>query len=94
MNILEILKNHDEKIRNKFNVKKIGIFGSFAMGEGKEGSDVDVLVEFEEGCKTFDNFMDLKFFLEDLFGRKVDLVTIKALKPQLKSNILQGVIYA
>ncbi len=63
-------------------------------GEGKEGSDIDVLIELEEKYETFDNYMDLKYFLEDLFGRKVDLVTVKALRPQLKDNILQEVVYA
>jgi predicted nucleotidyltransferase len=53
-----------------------------------------VLVEFEEGFKTFDNFMDLKYYLEDIFSRNVDLVTVNALKPQLKDVILQDVIYA
>ncbi len=63
-------------------------------GEGKEGSDIDVLIELEEKYETFDNYMDLKYFLEDLFGRKVDLVTVEALRPQLKDNILQEVVYA
>lgn len=94
MNVLEILKKHEADIRRKYRVKKIGVFGSFARGEGKEGSDIDVLIEFEDGHKTFDNYMDLKYFLEDLFSRKVDLVTMKALKPQLKDIILQEVVYA
>jgi predicted nucleotidyltransferase len=94
MNVIEILKKHEDVIKEKYNVTKIGVFGSFARGEGKEGSDVDVLVEFREGYKTFDNYMELKFFLEDIFSRNVDLVTIKALKPQLKEDILQEVIYA
>lgn len=94
MNALKLLKKNENIIKEKFGVSKIGIFGSFARGEGKEGSDVDILVEFKEGYKTFDNFMDLKFFLEDLFGRDVDLVTVQALKPSLKENILQEVIYA
>ena len=81
-------------IRQKYGVRKIGIFGSFARGEEKEGSDIDVLVDFNEGAKTFDHFMELKFFLEDLFGRKVDLVTVDALRPQLKEGILKEVAYA
>lgn len=94
MNVIEILKKHEDEIKAKYNVTKIGVFGSFARGEGKKGSDIDVLVEFREGYKTFDNYMELKFFLEDIFSRNVDLVTIKALKPQLKEDILQEVIYA
>lgn len=94
MNAVEILKKNEIRIKQQYQVKSIGIFGSFARGEETEGSDVDVLVEFFEGAKKFDNFMDLKFFLEDLFGRKVDLVTTAALRPQLKENILREVQYA
>jgi len=83
-----------EVIHQKFGVKRIGIFGSFARGEEREDSDLDVLVVFEEGQKTFDNYMDLKFYLEDLFGREVDLVTERALKPQLKDIIMKEVVYA
>ena len=94
MNAIETLKKHEAKIKNKFGVSKIGIFGSFARGDEKEESDIDVLVEFREGCKTFDNYMDLKFFLQDLFGRNIDLATVQALRPQLKEDILHEVIYA
>ncbi len=94
MNAIELLKKQENIIKTKYHVKKIGIFGSFARSEAKEGSDIDVLVEFASGCKTFDNFMDLKFYLEDLFSRKVDLVTFDALRPQLKENILREVSYA
>lgn len=94
MDVIEILKKHEDVIKKNYGIKKIGIFGSFARGEGKEGSDIDILVEFKEGYKTFDNYMDLKFFLEDTFSRDVDLVTLQALKPQLKEYILQAVIYA
>jgi predicted nucleotidyltransferase len=94
MDAISTLKEHEKLIRQKFGVKRIGIFGSFARGEEKEDSDLDVLVTFEEGQKTFDNYMDLKFYLEDLFGREVDLVTEKALKPQLKDIIMKEVVYA
>jgi len=82
-----------DKIK-KFGVKRIGLFGSYAKNQPKEGSDIDILVEFEKGKKTFDNYMDLKFFLEDLFKCKVDLVIADALKPDLKPIILGSVIYA
>ena len=59
MNAIEMLKKHEDEIKEKYNVTKIGVFGSFARGEGKEGSDVDVLVEFREGYKTFDNYIEL-----------------------------------
>jgi len=94
MNTVELLKKNDVIIKKNFHVRKIGIFGSFARSEEKAESDVDVLVEFEEGYKTFDNFIELKYFLEELFVRSVDLVTVSALKPQLKEDILQEVVYA
>lgn len=94
MNAIGILKQHDMTIKQKYHVKKIGIFGSFARHEEKETSDIDILVEFDPGFKTFDNYMDLKYFIESIFGRRVDLVTVAALKPQLKEDILREVIYA
>ena len=94
MNAMALLKKNEHEIKKRFGVRKIGIFGSFARGEEREGSDIDVLVEFQDNYETFDNFMDLKYFLEDLFGRKIDLVTMDALRPQLKDDILQEVIYA
>jgi len=94
MNAIEILKNNEELIKQKYGVKRIGIFGSFARNEEKEESDVDILVEFESDFETFDNYIELKYFLEDLFRRKVDLVTSEALRPQLKDEILKEVMYA
>jgi hypothetical protein len=91
--ILGKIEENKEKIR-KFGVKKIGLFGSYIRGEQKPVSDVDVLVEFEKGMKTFDNYMDLKFFLEDLFNCKVDLVIAEAIKPDFKPRILESVKYA
>jgi Predicted nucleotidyltransferases len=78
----------------KFGVKKIGLFGSYVKDEQKIGSDIDILVEFEKDQKTFDHYMDLKFFLEELFELKVDLVISEALKPDLKTYILDSVKYA
>ena len=91
-----ILKKIEEnrKIIREYGIKRIGLFGSYVRSEQKHGSDIDVLVEFEEGEKTFDNYMDLKFFLEELFGCNVDLVIAEAVKPRLKSYILENVRYA
>ena len=78
----------------KLGVKKIGLFGSYVRGEQKIRSDVDVLVEFEEGKKTFDNYMGVKFLLEDVLGCEVDLVISDSIKPALKPHILGSVRYA
>ena len=74
-------------------VCRVGLFGSFLKKQQTQQSDVDVLVEFESGQKTFDNFMHLSFFLEEFFGRKVDLVTPESLSPYIKPRILAEVEY-
>lgn len=91
--ITRVLKAHLPEIKTKFKVKEIGIFGSHIKGKAKKRSDIDILVEFEEGNKTFDNYMELKFYLEDLFGCKVDLALKSALKEELKPYILSEVVY-
>lgn len=91
----EILTNilaEREQIK-KFGVKKIGLFGSFIRNQQKEKSDVDILVEFEKGMKTFDNYMELKFYLEKLLDCKVDLVIADALKPQIKPYVMKEIEY-
>jgi uncharacterized protein len=72
-------------------VRSIGLFGSFARGEQTPSSDVDVLVEFEPTKHTFDNFMEVSFLLEDLFGRKVEIVTPESLSPYIGPHILREV---
>jgi len=83
---LEKIRTSYGEIRSRFGVKKLAIFGSVARDEAREDSDVDVLVEFE-GVADFDRFMDLKFYLEDLLGSPVDLVTRNALRPQMRPII-------
>jgi uncharacterized protein len=94
MEPLTILRQHEPELKKRFGVATIGIFGSYARGEERPDSDVDVLVSFRKGEKTFDNYMDCKFYLEDLFGCKVDLVMKGAIKKRLKLNILGEVVYA
>ncbi len=90
MDAIETLKRHRGDV-DAFGVHRIGVFGSHARGDEVETSDVDVLVEFNEA--TFDNFMDLIFYLEDLFGRDVDLVTINALSPYIESIVRREVVW-
>ncbi len=93
--ILETLKKHKE-ILKKYGVKRIGLFGSFVRGEQKEHSDIDFLVEFEK--PSFDNFMDLAFYLEDLFGKKVELLTPEGVRSirikKIAEDIKRSVVYA
>ncbi|MGB2841691.1 MAG: nucleotidyltransferase family protein [Halobacteriota archaeon] len=92
----EILKKIEESknILRGFGVKKIGLFGSYVRNEQREGSDIDILVEFEKDKKTFDNYIDLKLFLEDLFKYKVDLVIYETVKTRLRPYIFGSVKYA
>ena len=91
--VMNLMQQHMDSI-NKFHIKKIGVFGSFVRGEQTTESDVDVLVEFEENQETLDNYMDLKFYLEDLFNRRVDIVISNVIKEALKKSIVESVRYA
>jgi predicted nucleotidyltransferase len=73
-------------------VKSLALFGSVACGEAGPKSDIDILVEFE-GRATFDRFMDTKYYLEEVLGRRVDLVVPDAIKPQMRPAIMQDLIY-
>ncbi|MFZ2412372.1 MAG: nucleotidyltransferase family protein [Candidatus Methanoperedens sp.] len=85
------LTKHKEKLKQNYNVKKIGIFGSYARGEQKEISDVDVLVEFEEPVGFA--FIHLADSLEELLGVKVDLTTKDAIKPNRWKYIKDDLVY-
>lgn len=89
---LTLLEEHRDTLRF-FGVKKLGLFGSFARENQRVDSDVDLLVEFEQGKKTFDNFMELSFFLEDLLKRRVELVTPESLSPYIGPHIMKEVEY-
>jgi len=90
--IKQTLKERMPEIKEKYGVKNLYIFGSYVRGEQTPKSDIDILVEFEKGKKSFDNYMDLKFYLEDLFGKKVDLIIKEAVKPRLKKYIYEEAI--
>ncbi len=90
MNLQEIKQTLKEKlpeIRKRYGVKNLYIFGSYVRGEQTPESDIDILVEFEKGKKTFKNYIGLKFYLEELFGLKVDLVIKEAVRDELKKYI-------
>ncbi len=86
------LKRCKSTLNERFKVKEIGVFGSYVRGEESKESDVDILVEFYEPVGW--EFIDLKEFLEEALGKMVDLVTVRALKPQFKDKILEEVAYA
>jgi len=89
--ILSKLKELKPFLNKEFAVRKIGLFGSFSEGNYNEDSDIDILVELEKpiGWKYF----SLELYLEEIFNRKIDIVTKNALKKQIRDNILQQVNY-
>jgi hypothetical protein len=89
--ILGAIEQNRDKIK-RFGVKSLALFGSAATGTLTPESDLDFLVEFE--AKSFDAYMDLKEFLEDLFGRRVDLVLADAVKPRLRATIIEEAVHA
>ncbi len=89
--IMKILNNNMDYMRKEFSVRKIGVFGSYIKNSANSNSDIDILVEFEK--KTFDNYMDLIFFLEEILGKKVDLVISDAIKKRIQPSILRETQY-
>lgn len=87
-----ILKEQKAYLESSFFVKQIGVFGSFARGEQLDTSDVDILVELAQPVGLV-SFIKLENYLSELFGKKVDLVSTKALKPSIGQNILSEVRY-
>lgn len=86
------LQTNAEKIKS-FGVEKLGVFGSFTTDRITEDSDIDFLVEFDPSKKSFDNFIELSFYLEDLLNRKVELVTPQSLSKHIGPYILQQTQY-
>ena len=92
MKAIEILRNNGQEIKRRFAVRRIGLFGSFVRGEETKESDIDILVEFED--PTFRNFMNLAFFLEDIFGRRVDLLTPEGISHRIRPYVEKEVVWA
>jgi predicted nucleotidyltransferase len=92
LDVLRILNEHQERIRS-YGVRRCGLFGSFLRDEISPNSDVDLFVEFEPGQKSFLNFVNLGIFLEEVMGRKVELVTPESLSPYAGPAILSEVEY-
>lgn len=90
--IKEIINSHKQEISEKYHISEIGIFGSYTRGEQDADSDIDILVTFDKPI-GFIRFMRLEFYLSELLGRKVDLVTKDSLKPHIGSVILREAQY-
>ncbi len=89
--LLKTLTQIKPELANRYHVKQIGLFGSFARGEQTRASDVDILVEFSQPIGLF-KFLELEEQLETAIGMKVDLVSRKALKPRIGKHILKEVV--
>ena len=83
--VLRLIRSHKKEL-DSFNVKSLALFGSAARDESHALSDIDILLEFQDKA-TFDQYMKLKFFLEDTLGCPVDLVTRRALKPRILDSV-------
>ena len=90
--IISVIKKRRNEIES-FGVKRLGLFGSFVRQEQDSQSDIDLLVEFEQDKKTFDNFIHLSFLLENLFEHRIELVTTESLSPYIKPHITKEVEY-
>ncbi|MDR3226445.1 MAG: nucleotidyltransferase family protein [Prevotellaceae bacterium] len=92
-NILEIMRLHKAQLTT-FGVNKIGLFGSYVRNEQTPQSDIDILVDFVPEKETFDNYMSLCNYLEDLFANeKIEIVTFNGLSPYIGKSILKEVNY-
>ncbi len=89
---MELVEKRDYILKT-FHVDEIGIFGSFTRNEQMINSDINILVEFDKGYKDFFNYMRLKYFLEGILGKEVDIVMKGAIKPGLQERILNEVEY-
>jgi len=92
--ILSMIRTHKPQLA-LFGVSKIGLFGSYVRDEQQPQSDIDFLVDFEPEKETFDNFMNLCNYLEELFvNEKIEVVTVNGLSPYIGKHILEEVNYA
>jgi uncharacterized protein len=90
--IFDLLIRHQLDIQS-FGVARIGLFGSFVRNQQNENSDVDLLVEFREGKKTFKNLVHLNYFLQELIQRKIQLVTWMGLADFVKKEVAKEIEY-
>ena len=88
---IKTLREHSAEIRERFGVCRLRLFGSTARNDASDDSDIDVLVEFTSD-PTFNGYFDLKFFLEDLLERNVDLATGEMVRPEIRSYVEQDLI--
>jgi len=87
---IEKIKLKALPILKKYNIVRAGIFGSYAKGDNKKNSDIDILVEIKDKKMSLIGFIHIKHELEDALRKKVDLIEYKMIRPEIKDNILEG----
>jgi len=90
--VIETLKSLGEQIRKEYKAEIIGVFGSYARGEQRVSSDLDILVKFREGATLFD-FVGLADFLEEKLNTKVDIVPVDTVREEIKEQVLKEAVY-
>ncbi|MEJ5198066.1 MAG: nucleotidyltransferase family protein [Anaerolineae bacterium] len=90
--IFNLLREHRSVLRERYRVRSLGIFGSWVRGEQTRRSDLDILVEIDDDALTLFQFVELRDYLSELLGVRVDLVERSTLKPHIEQRVLQEVV--
>ena len=90
--VLDVLRTHMPALEERFGVTRLALFGSFARDQATDRSDVDVLVQFDSPA-TSRSYFGVQFYIEDLLGRPVDLVTDKALRPEIRPRVEREAVH-
>jgi hypothetical protein len=91
--LLAILKGCKQGLAERFGVRDLAVFGSYVNGKQRKRSDIDILVELDKSHKTFDNYMELKFYLTRVVGGKVDLVLRDSIREELKARVFSEAVH-
>lgn len=92
--LLSVLKGCRQGLAERYGVRDLAVFGSYVKGNQHKRSDIDILVELEKTSKTFDNYMELKFYLTRIIGGKVDLVLKDSIREELKERVFSEAVHA
>jgi predicted nucleotidyltransferase len=90
--IVATLKVHRPELQRRFGIRSLGVFGSYVRGDQKRGSDLDLLVEFDDRALSLFDFVEIEHYMSDLLGVKVDLVEKSTLKPVIGRHVLAEVV--
>jgi predicted nucleotidyltransferase len=87
------LQDNKQILEKRFGVKEVAIFGSYVKNTQHKHSDIDILVSLKQSHVNFDNYMELKFYLAKIIGRKIDLILKDSIREELKPAILNSAVY-